>query len=245
LFIYVFVLAKLMRTLRQILKLCRPGHKLTDTDAAVVIANVLDSTACTDRQKQLAVLPTTCFLVKHVTWAGRRQKCIHMSYPGCEAGVPLTLGKLEARPAKRASTRRSTDNRDKVLAACRAIIQDQIQSYRQRFWSKYEQLCATAIAMQIDPPPFPRCPLTGKSLRHCQTHVDHSTVPFVRLVEHWLVDNGLDFEQVGSTVRKSRALGRYTLGYSELDDSWSEYHELNAKLVLVEAKANMSKGAKQ
>jgi hypothetical protein len=233
-----------MRTLREILKLCRPGQKLTATDSQVVIDNALLSTQLTDRQKEIAVDSQTWYCVRSVCWSGRKLKCLHMCYPDCAIGLPLTLSKLEARPATRKSTRTSTDARDLVLAALRDIIRPQIDAFRTDFWQKYEHRVSVAVAMQMSPPAYPRCALSGKSLKSCKTHVDHDVVPFVRLAEAWVALTGQTFEHIAASVRKSRKLSRYTLGSSLADDSWAQYHSDNAKLQLVNARANMSKGCR-
>lgn len=234
-----------MRTLREILKLCRAGQKLTAVDSQVVITNVLESIEFTDRQKQLSSHEDTWFTVRSVCWSGRKLKCIHMCYPECATGLPLTLGKLEARPAKRKATpRKSTNSRDLVLAALRDIIRPQIVAFRSDFWKRYETRVKCALSMSMDPPSYPRCPLSGKNLKTCQTHVDHDVIPFVRLAETWVSATGQSYDQIAKGIRKVRKLGRYTLGSDLADKSWYNFHLDNATLQLTNAKANMSKGAK-
>lgn len=233
------------RTLRESLKHYGSGRKLSAEDATVVAENLLASTAYTDHQKQYAADSATKYCVKYVTWGGRRQKALHMLYGGSESpkSLALTLGKLEARPAKRVVAKRSTPNRNKVLAACRAVIAPQIAQYREAFWATYDKRVQAALDLRMDPPPFPRCALSGRNLKSCRTHVDHVAPPFVQLVANWLAEEGLTADEVGASTAYRRSLKRASMG-DVLDKSWHDYHAKHATLALVEAKANMRKGSK-
>lgn len=223
------------KTIRQILKQYRPGAMLSSADSATVRAEVLASVAFSDRVKAHAD-GNEWYCIRKIGQYGT--KTLHLCWPG--GAVPLPLGKLdkktETKPSKR---RRSTDARDKVLAACRAVIQDQIEDFRSEFWKQHFDKVQKAAADGEPIPKYPRCELSGKSLWSNKTHVDH-VYPFVRMVDDWLASIGKSFDDIA--VKQSRKLKRLTMG--EYDESWWTYHKDFAKLRLVEARANMSKGAK-
>lgn len=226
-------------SLRQILSRYRTNQQLLATDASVVRQNVLDSSAFSQTVKDRAD-GSEWYTVRPVGY--RKTKMLHICYAkDLETGaVPLALGKLEARLSNRKSTKKSTPIRNKVLGACRAIIGPQILDYRTSFWAAHFKLVRAQVAAKEPISGYPRCEVSGKSLWSNKTHVDH-VYPFVRMVNDWLAEISLDFGQINCVA--SRKLKRLSMG-EDLDKSWADYHAKHAKLRLIEAKANMSKGAK-
>jgi hypothetical protein len=225
----------LQAELRAILKKYVDNQQLLNKDAATVKQSIAESSELSDRVKEVA--QGLCwFAIRRV--GARRTRMLHLLYTG--GAVPLSLAKLDARPAKRKSTRRSTNERDLVLLCCRQLIAEQISDYRKSFWSDYFATVDKAVADKVKIPRYPRCPLSGKSLWSNKTHVDH-VHPFVKLVEEWAALNSLDFQSI--KCKQSRKLKRLSMGVL-LDDSWSAFHLDRAELRLTEARANMSKGAK-
>lgn len=227
-----------MLTLRQILKRYEIGAQLSKSDSIVVAEFVLASPAFSDTVK--SKVESGWYMIKPV--GHRRVRMLHLCYAKGEdvGAIPLPLGKLEQKLKARASRAKSSSERNKVLAACRAIIQPQIGLFRDEFWAEHFAKVQLAVERGDEAPKYPRCPLSGKSLWSNKAHVDH-VYPFVRMVEDWLAESELKPEQIQCV--NSRKLKRMTMGPT-LDQSWYDYHAAKAELRLVEARANMSKGAK-
>lgn len=239
-----------MLSLRSILSRYSNNERLLDLHADFVRQQIAESTALSERVKQLAC--DAWFTVRPV--GARRTRMLHLLYDtqtaegeaGSRGALPLSLAKLEARPATRKSTKRSSPQRNKVLAACRSIVQPQIDKYRANFWASHFAAVELAVANGEAVPKYPRCRLSGKSLRSNATHVDH-VKPFVLLVAEWLARLGIDLNGEDAKLpqpKQSRLLSRMALGEDWLDESWAQYHSSHAVLELVYAKANLSKGAK-
>ena len=120
-------------------------------------------------------------------------------------------------------------NRSLVMQVCRELIADQITSFNNKFWEDTKHM-----------KPGPKCEVSNRSLRANKTAVDH-VYPFKLLVENWAKLLSLNIEQI--KVTRSRKLKRLTMGEA-MDKNWAEYHRANAKLRVITAKANLSKGAK-
>lgn len=115
----------------------------------------------------------------------------------------------------------SSDKKDRVVAALRMVIKPQIDDF------KAEVMFPIA------------CPLTGQKLTNFRfTHVDHHQIPFRDLVLEWLKVVHLKHEQIGLNRKGD-------IGDQDLRRSWYLYHKQYADLQLVDAKANMSKGARR
>ncbi len=163
---------------------------------------------------ELASRPTTRYIVAEVGVRGRRTKGICMLVGG--RTILISQTKLWSKPMS---------NRSKVLAVMRQLVGEQIQAYKKQ----------RAKTLRVDYV----CPLSGADLRKVTTHVDHAgDRPFITLAKEWAKLNNVNLE----LAQVSERLGRFK--QAELNLSWQQYHQQHAVLELVEAKANMSKGAK-
>ena len=163
---------------------------------------------------------------------GRRVRMICAEYldeSGKFCQIPISKIKAieEAFPPKKKSPSQSAESLRKkklsqVRSAFRLLIQPQIDEFR------------AGILWPVV------CEESGKVLyAHDKSHVDHSGQPFVALVEDWLIENDLyytDLKLVGPPTAKR-------LQDKELSESWITYHRDYACLGIVDASANMSKGA--
>lgn len=70
-------------------------------------------------------------------------------------------------------------------------------------------------------------------------HIDH-VVPFKTLVAVWLSSESLELNQL--QLSKAPGRDRWVLVSDRLAASWTEYHQKNAKLEVLPAYVNMSKG---
>jgi hypothetical protein len=109
-----------------------------------------------------------------------------------------------------------------VRQALRMAVDDQIKEFRNSV--VYPTVCVETGGI-----------LTKRS----RTHVDHYEIPFVQLVEDWL--NSLDL-YYSTLVLVGPPTAKRLLDES-LTKSWGEYHREFARLALVDASANMKKGA--
>lgn len=113
-------------------------------------------------------------------------------------------------------------NRREVLRSLRDIVEPQIREYRRRFAGK------SVI----------KSSLTGRPILG-PYHVDH-VYPFIRLVEEWCRENGLDLETIAVRCRGTVC----RLESIDLAESWFDYHALNAEFQVLDAAENTSKGAR-
>lgn len=113
-------------------------------------------------------------------------------------------------------------NRKNVLKALRSIIEPQVQQYRSRFSGK------SVIKSSV----------SGKPI-FGPYHVDH-VYPFIRLVEEWCRENGLDLETM--PVKCYGAQCR--LSSVDMAESWFDYHAFHAEFQILDASENVSKGSK-
>lgn len=227
--------------LRDIIKRYVNCKQLRTADAAYVRSNVHLSSSLSQAVKAHAD-GSEWYIVKPVGDRRVRMLCLCYAKAEGESCLPMPLSKLEAR----ASTRKKAEpkhpaERKLVHQACRAIAGVQTEAFRKAFWVEH---FASVEAAVLETPsrtvPYPRCPLSGKSIWSNKTHVDH-VYPFVLMVDDWLLVIGLTWTQIQCV--RSRKLKRMSMGPA-LDESWRQYHADNAQLAIVEAKANMSKGAK-
>lgn len=128
-------------------------------------------------------------------------------------------------------------HRSAVLAICRRLIDDQLQSFRLSVRAEIGRLAKAG--QMLEARELNRCKLTGKSLNRCQTAVDH-VKPFIQLVDEWLEANKLSFDAIAI---KGRGNSKY-FENAELMTNWQQYHSKNAKLQMACNKANASAGAK-
>lgn len=113
-------------------------------------------------------------------------------------------------------------NRRNAIKALRETIQPQIDQFKKRVSN--QSLVKSSLSGK---------PIIGPY------HVDH-VYPFIRMVEEWCRENGVDLENVpvkcvGVSCR---------LESIELSESWFDYHSLNAKYQILDPVENITKGAK-
>lgn len=113
-------------------------------------------------------------------------------------------------------------NRKNALKALRSIIDPQIKQYRSR--------CSGQDVIKSS--------LTGKPIFGAY-HVDH-VYPFIRLVEEWCRENGIDLETLPLKCRGVEC----KLQSVEMAESWFDYHAFHAELQILDASENVSKGAR-
>jgi hypothetical protein len=113
-------------------------------------------------------------------------------------------------------------NRKNALRALRNIIEPQVELYRRR----------------VSNNPVIRSDFSGKPILG-PYHVDH-VYPFIRLVEEWCRDNGIDLERVPVKCKGVSC----KLESVEMSESWFEYHSVKAKFQVLDASENISKGSR-
>lgn len=163
------------------------------------------------------------FRVVHRSFNGKRVKGIVMISPN--SGHEVWVGKQVVMGVVFPSANvpdPSKQNRRDVLRALRGIIEPQIQEYRRRFAGK------SVI----------KSSMTGRPI-FGPYHVDH-VYPFIRLVEEWCRENGLDLETIQVKCRGTVC----RLASTVLAESWFDYHALNAEFQVLDAAENVSKGSR-
>ena len=230
--------------IRKAIKSADLGSTLPPETRAAARLLIANSAGLSDRIKELA---SDISHSNFVVIQGKRCKLLAMVYAseGRAGTVPLPLGKLEARAAKRAPrASKHPPNRQKVLGVCRQLVADQILEFRQSYWAEHFSLVRLSCATGKTPPKYPRCPISGKSLWSGKAHVDH-VVPFVQLVADWAAACGVDLASLSPRqLRKPVDWRSATLGEDWLDFSWAKWHKDYAQLQLISASANLSKGCK-
>ena len=116
----------------------------------------------------------------------------------------------------------SKENRRNVLRALRGVIEPQIAEYRRRFRGQS----------------VVKSSLTGKPI-FGPYHIDH-VYPFIRLVEEWCREKGIDLETLAVKCRGATC----KLVSTDLAESWFDYHALHAEFQVLDAAENVSKGSK-
>lgn len=148
--------------------------------------------------------------------SGRRIRTIFISSKGkC---IPLTKGNLF--PTKKRGSKEAPYH-NIVRKALRGMVEYQISEYRSSLpysFSCYESGLTIRKGMKFD--------------------VDHTDVPFVKLVDDWLIENGLTYEEVVLSGTKNNK----RIKDPELAESWLNYHFDYAQLVPVLSSINRSKG---
>lgn len=122
---------------------------------------------------------------------------------------------------------RPTPHWKKVQRACRVLVEPYTMEFKQAF---FEEQCGEAL-----------CPLTGQVIRFVGSHVDHvAPKTFERLFNDFLVQHGLDVEQI--PLRNELADNKYVdqLDDYDLAESWIDFHNQHAELRVISALANLS-----
>lgn len=113
-----------------------------------------------------------------------------------------------------------------IKAALRAAVQDQTSAVMDAaFWHR-----DTIV-----------CPMTGDLVTRSEAHVDHAPPRFADLVTLWLIDMGLDLEQVPLSDDPQ---GGAVLAGGNSRSSWMQFHERHAVLRVVSARWNTSAEAR-
>ncbi len=163
------------------------------------------------------------FKVVQKSFNGKRVKGIVLVTPN--SGYEVWVGKqvvIRAMFPSATLPDPSKQNRRGVLRALRCIIEPQIREYRKRF-----------AGLSVIKSSMTGRPIFGPY------HVDH-VYPFIRLVEEWCRDNGLDLETIA--VKCKGTVCR--LASVDLAESWFDYHALHAEYQVLDAAENVSKGAR-
>ena len=169
--------------------------------------------------KKLSNIEGIEIIVKNISVGSRRVKMLHFKYG--DKYVPIPKNKIVEGifPTKRRKKGKNSVN--DVRAALRKIIKPQIDDFR------------TTIT-------FPcQCLISGYTLvHHGQIHIDHEP-PFVELVERWLEENDLYYDEIKTKGTKNIK----TLTDEALEKSWYDYHLQHAVLRAAYKKANIKKGS--
>jgi hypothetical protein len=163
------------------------------------------------------------YRVMNKTFNGKQVKGIVLVTPN--SGYEVWVGKQVVVKAMFPPTNvpdPSKENRRNVLRALRGVIEPQIKEYRRRF--KGQSVVKSS--------------LTGKPI-FGPYHVDH-VYPFIRLVEEWCREKGVDLETLAVKCRGATC----RLVSTDLAESWFDYHALHAEFQVLDAAENVSKGAR-
>lgn len=113
-----------------------------------------------------------------------------------------------------------------IKTALRAAVQDQTSAVMDAaFWDR-----DTIV-----------CPMSGELINRRQAHVDHAPPKFADLVSLWLIDMGLELEQVPLADDPQ---GGAVLPHGDVRSSWSDFHKRHAVLRVVSARWNTSAEAR-
>lgn len=85
------------------------------------------------------------------------------------------------------------------------------------------------------------CPVSGVPLHHGNSHLDHYPEQFDSIVERWLSVNGYTFNDIGL---HSLIAGGHCVSDKAVEESFSEFHEKEAKYRLVLDKINLRRKRK-
>lgn len=85
------------------------------------------------------------------------------------------------------------------------------------------------------------CPMSGELINRGQAHVDHAPPKFADLVKLWLIDIGLELDQVPLTDDPQ---GGAVVEHCDVRTSWSDFHKRHAVLRVVSARWNTSAEAR-
>jgi hypothetical protein len=85
------------------------------------------------------------------------------------------------------------------------------------------------------------CPMSGELINRCEAHVDHAPPKFADLVNLWLIDMGVDLEQLPLADDPQ---GGAILPDGHMRSSWRTFHERHAVLRVVSARWNTSAEAR-
>jgi hypothetical protein len=203
----------------QIVASYEPGLKVSLDDERFLT----DCCSRMDRYARIMFRGKVGFKIVNKSFNGKRVKGVVMITPNSSHEVWVSKGKVvDSLFPRHVRPDPSRTNRNDVIRALRNIIEPQIKQYRVRVRS------AKVIKSSV----------TGKPI-FGPYHVDH-VYPFIRLVEEWCRENGYDLETLAVRCRGASC----KLVSAEVAESWFDYHMLNAKLQVLDASENISKGSK-
>lgn len=113
-----------------------------------------------------------------------------------------------------------------IKSALRAAVQDQTSAVMDAAFRDREVIV---------------CPMSGELVNRGEAHVDHAPPRFADLVALWLMDAGLELEQVPLADDPQ---GGAALPAGDVRSSWRKFHERHAVLRVVSARWNTSAEAR-
>lgn len=183
----------------------------------------LDSCNRLERYRKVMLRGDVRFRVVNKTFNGRRVKGVVMVTPNSKFEVWVSKEKVMGVLFPKAFLPDPQKvNRKNVLKALRGIIDPQIKQFKRGLKSLTVIKSASSGKPILGP-----------------YHVDH-VYPFIRLAEEWCRENGYDLERIEVKCRGSVC----TLADTAMAESWFDYHMINAKLQVLDAAENTSKGSK-
>lgn len=210
--------AKLL--LKELLATRVVGQEVSYTEAPPELLEFIFNLPRFARHKggKLKVLMASCF-------GSRKTKALHICSENSNFFIPIFASQLKSNKSKSKKITRAA-----VLAAMREAIRYQIDEYRAAQKARRASCARNSITYKS----LMFCPVSGKRLT-ARSHVDHYGKPFIQLADDWLGLNG--FTKYTEVPLKRGKLD------GELLKSWQDYHKQHARLRLLSAAANISKGA--
>jgi hypothetical protein len=186
---------------------------------------VLRSCRLSDRWIKMAQKPEVLVYCRYQELAGgRRIKMLSLEVGGSK--IPVPKGKLvEALyPTKKTASTATLEEKhfNAVKAAMRRGVEKQLKNYK------------ATVGYPVE------CLVTGRLLRKgARVDVDHHGKPFAQLADEWVIHNMLTYADIVlSGPPSAKKIKDDTLWIS-----WQEWHQEHARLAVVCATANRSKGA--
>ena len=179
----------------------------------------------TPRWEKLAQKPDTQVYLRYVDMAGgRRVKMLSLEGGGSKQPVPKAKLVESLYPTKKIATTATLEEKhfNAVKAAMRRGVEKQLKDYK------------STVSYPIE------CLVTGRLLRKgVRVDVDHHGKPFAQIADEWVSHNMLSYTDI---VLCGPPSGK-RIKDDTLWQSWKEWHLEHARLAVVCAKANRSKGA--
>ena len=177
------------------------------------------------RWEKLAQRTDTQVYLRYVDMAGgRRVKMLSLEGGGSKQPVPKAKLVEELYPTKKIATTATLEEKhfNAVKAAMRRAVEQQLKEYKK----------TTSYPIE--------CLVTGRLLRKgVRVDVDHHGKPFAQIADEWVANNMLTYSEIqlfGPPTGKR-------FKDNNLWEDWAEWHKTHARLAVVCAKANRSKGA--
>lgn len=186
---------------------------------------ILRSCRLSDRWVKMAQKPEVTLYCRYQDLAGGRRIKM-LSLEAGDSKQPVPKGKLveELYPTKETASTATLEEKhfNAVKAAMRRGVDSQLKEYK------------SSVQYPIE------CMVTGRRLiRGARVDVDHYGKPFAQIADEWVAHNMLTYSGIvlcGPPTAKR-------MKEDVLWISWKEWHREHARLAVVCAKANRSKGA--